>query len=140
MIRYKLYQNKNVKSAQYQKWYARTVTDESIDTIGLAEHMASHNSPYSEGVIKGVLTDMIKCIKELVLDGKSVKLDDLAIFSCGMRCSPADSASEFSVSGNVKGVHLRARATGRSSNSNLNSVVQFKEQVVYDIDKSATTD
>lgn len=103
MIRYKLYQNKNVKSAQYQKWYARTVTDESIDTIGLAEHMASHNSPYSEGVIKGVLTDMIKCIKELVLDGKSVKLDDLAIFSCGMRCSPADSASEFSVSGNVKG-------------------------------------
>ena len=131
MIRYKLYQNKNVKSAQYQKWYARTVTDESIDTIGLAEHMASHNSPYSEGVIKGVLTDMIKCI---------MKLDDLAIFSCGMSCSPADSASEFSVSGNVKGVHLRARATGRSSNSNLNSVVQFKEQVVYDIDKSATTD
>ncbi|MBO5204826.1 MAG: DNA-binding protein [Prevotella sp.] len=137
MIRYKLYKNNNQKSTMYGKWYARTVTDEMLNTAELAEHMANHNSPYSEGIIKGVLTDMIKCIKELVLDGKSVKLDDLAIFSCGMRTRGADSASEFTVGENVKSVHLRARATGRLSYSSINAAAQIKEQTVYNVDKSA---
>lgn len=136
MIRYKLYRNNNQKSAYFGKWYGRAVSIETIDTLGLAEHMASHNSPYSEGVIKGVLTDMIKCIKEIVLDGKSVKLNDLAIFSCGIRCSPADSASEFSVSANINGVRLRARATGRLSTSNLNLAAQYKEHGEYSVPES----
>ena len=45
--------------------------------------MSNHNTPYSSGVIKGVLADMVSCTKELILDGKNVKLDDLAIFSVG---------------------------------------------------------
>ena len=60
------------------KWFARAVSDETFDLAKLAEHMSKHNSPYSSGVIKGVLTDMVDCIKELLLDGKNVKLDDLA--------------------------------------------------------------
>ena len=47
--------------------------------------MSNHNSPYSKGGIKGLLTDMINCIKELLLEGKNVKIDDLAIFSLGIR-------------------------------------------------------
>ena len=47
--------------------------------------MSKHNSPYSGGVIKGVLSDMVDCIKELLLDGKCVKIDDLAIFGVGIR-------------------------------------------------------
>lgn len=46
--------------------------------------MSNHNTPYSSGVIKGVLADMVSCTKELILDGKNVKLDDLAIFSVGI--------------------------------------------------------
>ena len=52
--------------------------------------MSDHNSPYSAGMIKGVLTDMVVCIKELLLDGKSVKIDDLAIFSVGLRGTSVD--------------------------------------------------
>lgn len=140
MIRYKLYKNNNQKSTMYGKWYARTVTDEMLNTAELAEHMANHNSPYSEGIIKGVLTDMIKCIKELVLDGKSVKLDDLAIFSCGMRTRGADTASDFTVAANVKSVHLRARATGRLSYSSINAAAQIKEQTVYDVNKEEASE
>ncbi len=40
--------------------------------------MSNHNTPYSSGVIKGVLADMVSCTKELILDGKNVKLDELA--------------------------------------------------------------
>ena len=81
MIRYKLYQNRNSNSNTNGKWYARAVCEETYDTEKLASHMSSHSSPFSAGVIHGVLKDMIACIKELVMDGKNVKLDDLAIFS-----------------------------------------------------------
>lgn len=122
MIRYKLYQNNNKTSTQYKKWYARAVCEETVDVAGLARHMAEHNSPYSAGVIHGVLKDMIACTKELVLDGKNVKLDDLAIFSAGLTTKPAVSAKEFSASANIRNVHLRARPTGT-----LRSVVLTRE-------------
>ncbi len=84
MIRYKIYQNQQKKGLNAGKWFARAVSDETFDLAKLAEHMSKHNSPYSSGVIKGVLTDMVDCIKELLLDGKSVKIDDLAIFGVGI--------------------------------------------------------
>ena len=64
--------------------------------------MANHNTPYSEGLIKGVLTDMISCTKELILDGKNVKLDDLAIFSVGIVSRKgAASAADFTLADNA---------------------------------------
>ena len=72
--------------------------------------MSTHNTPYSPGVIHGVLKDMIACIKELLLDGKNVKLDDLAIFSVGIRSKGAASVAAFNVAEYVSGLKLRARA------------------------------
>ena len=59
MIRYKLYQDNRMNSAKKGYWYARAVNEEMYNTERLARHMAEHNTPYSAGVIKGVLTDMI---------------------------------------------------------------------------------
>jgi len=42
--------------------------------------MAEHNTIFSEGSILGVLTDFIHCVREMVLNGNTVKLDNLAIF------------------------------------------------------------
>lgn len=62
-----------------------------------------------------------QCVKELILDGKNVKLDDLAIFSVGIVSEKgAESAEAFKVSENIKGLKLRARATGELSNSRIN--------------------
>ena len=56
-IYYKLYQNKRKGSVTKDKWYARSaVMGKTVSLEDLAEHMAQHNTPYSEGVIKGVLT------------------------------------------------------------------------------------
>ena len=55
MIRYKIYQNQQKKGLNAGKWFARAVSDETFDLAKLAEHMSKHNSPYSGGVIKGVL-------------------------------------------------------------------------------------
>lgn len=85
MILIKLVKNKNktIKEA-YGKYYARPVVTETIGIDELAEHMASHNTPFSKGAIKGLLTDMVSCVKELVLQNKAVKIDNLAIFSIGI--------------------------------------------------------
>ena len=61
MIRYKIYQNQQKKGLNAGKWFARAVSDETFDLAKLAEHMSKHNSPYSGGVIKGVLSDMVDC-------------------------------------------------------------------------------
>ena len=133
MINYRIYQNNNSESKGYGKWYARSVVQETLDTQALAEHMSTHNSPYSEGVINGVLTDMIRCIKELVLGGKAVKLDDLAIFSLGLKTTGAATVKDFSVADNIHGVRLRARATGKLSTANLNLAAQYKQQATYSL-------
>ena len=87
--------------------------EETVTLDGLAEHMANHNTPFSKGAIKGMLTDMVGCIKELLLEGKNVKIADLAIFSLGIKNNGgAESVEEFNVSKNIKGVKLRSRATG----------------------------
>ena len=104
MIRYKIYQNQQKKGLNAGKWFARAVSDETFDLAKLAEHMSKHNSPYSGGVIKGVLSDMVDCIKELLLDGKCVKIDDLAIFGVGIRSKAADTLEEFSWEKNISGM------------------------------------
>ena len=135
MIRYKKYQVTGEKSPLKGLWYARPVIEETYDTAKLAKHMANHNTPFSSGVIKGVLSDMISCIKELILDGKNVKLDDLAIFSVGIVSKGgAQSPDEFSLANNVKGLKLRARATGELSNAQINLEGQLKEASAYNVE------
>ena len=133
MIRYKLYQNKMEGNTGYNLWYARAVCDETYDTEMLAKHMSTHNTPYSPGVIHGVLKDMIACIKELLLDGKNVKLDDLAIFSAGLRTLPANSPEEFTASANIDSVRLRARSTGVFGSSVLTREAKTKQFSQYTV-------
>ena len=120
MVRYILKQIKISSSRAYGKWFAKNVVEETVDLDGLAGHMSSHNSVYSKGVIKGLLTDMIGCIKELLLEGKNVKIDDLAIFSLGIKNKlTADTEEAFTVTKNIEGVKLRARATGELMSKSL---------------------
>ena len=128
MILYVLKQNKNSKSAAFGKWFAYPVIEETVTLDGLAEHMSSHNTPYSKGAIMGMLTDMVSCIKELLLEGKNVKIADLAIFSLGIKNnSGAVSEDVFTVSKHIKGVKLRARATGELIAKSLNLEATLKK-------------
>ena len=128
MILYVLKQNKNRKSPAFGKWFAFPVIEETIDLDALAEHMSNHNTPYSKGAIKGMLTDMVSCIKELLLEGKNVKIADLAIFSLGIKNNGgAVSEDVFTVSKHIKGVKLRARATGELIAKSLNLEATLKK-------------
>ena len=128
MVHYKKYKTLD-ESLGKGKWYGRAVPLETVDLDGLAKHMANHNTPYSEGCIRGVLRDMADCIKELLLDGKNVKLNELAIFSVSLQTIGADTASEFTAARNIKGVRLNARATG--SFTSIRTEITYKELTEY---------
>ena len=120
MIKYILKQNKNKKSSAFGKYYAYPVVEETMDLAALAKHMEQHNSGFSEAMCLGVLKSMVKCIKEQILAGKNVKIDDLAIFSCGIKNREGSAKEEdFSAANNIANVKLRARATGDLRNSSL---------------------
>lgn len=131
MVRFILQQIKIASSKVYGKWFAKNIVEETFDLDMLAEHMSNHNSPYSKGVIKGLLTDMVSCIKELLLEGKNVKIDDLAIFSLGIKNRlAADSEEAFTVAKNIEGVKLKARATGELMSKSLNLDATLKKATV----------
>lgn len=141
MILFKLSKNKNPKIKEaYGKYYARPVVTQTVDLNGLAEHMTEHNTGFSPGATKGLLTDMVKCIKELVLQGLAVKIDDLAIFSIGLKTKKgADSEEDFSVAKNIEGVRLRARATGNLTSSKLDIQASLKNASSLLVEDSSKT-
>ena len=142
MIRVVLYQTTNAKIKEaYNKWFPRVVTDETIGLEELAEHMASHNTPYSKGAILGMLTDAVGCTKELLLLGKNVKFPDLAIFSLGLKVKGgADKKEDWTVAKYIEGLRLRARATGELKTSNLDTTIKRVDVVKSSGSKNPSDD
>ena len=132
MLKYQIYQSQLKDSPSFGKFYARIISDGTVDVKGLAEHMAKHNTPFSPGTITGILTDAIACIKELALDGKRITLDGL--LSIGLSISHkmgVDSADEFSIAKCVDKVKLVALGVGEFSSSLLTSQAKLSESKTY---------
>ena len=157
MIELNVYKNTDSTSDQYGKAYARVDYKEQFDISKLAKHMAEHNTPFSEGTIRGILTDMVKCIRELTLNGNTVKIENLAIFKASVKSNPC---SRYGVmraaignkttrvnnqtveTGNaVKSMKLLAQATGEYTPVELNKDAVLgwtkKAQDAINADKAA---
>ncbi len=157
MLELNLYKNNDANSQNYGKAYARMDQKETYSIEKLAEHMADHHTPFSKGTINGILTDAVSCIRELCLNGNTVKIDNLAIFMCSVESNPM---SRYAVAraavgnkstkvdgqtvetGNaVKSVKLLAKSTGRFTRTELNKDVRLgwttKAQELIDADKAA---
>lgn len=122
------YKNNNEKSSKNGFYYYRAVQLETVDLDALATHMANHNTPYSQGCIRGVLKDMCDCIKEILLEGKKVKLSDLAIFSLGVHCEGQENKEDLSVNTSITGISFNAQGTGNLSlrGNTLRKQMSFK--------------
>ena len=155
MIELNVYKNNDQTSEQYGQCYARVDYKEQYDIEKLARHMAEHNTPFTEGTIKGILTDMVKCIRHLTLDGNTVKIANLAIFKASVsanatqrygimkaKIGPKTTKIQgvVSATGNaVKTMRLVAQATGDYSKAELNKEALLgwtkKAQETIDADK-----
>ena len=124
------------ENAGKELWYATVVTDREMNFEEFVDHISSHNSPYSRGTVHGVMMDMLDCLKELILDGKSVRLGDLGLFSIGMS-SRGEVSREKVTSASVEGIHLLVKNTKNWSNSELKKLCKI---TAYDARGGEETD
>jgi hypothetical protein len=78
-----LYLSKVTESSETEqagKLYARVSYKQTLSVQDMARHMSEHNTMFSEGSITGILIDFVKCVREQILMGNTVKIDNLAIF------------------------------------------------------------
>lgn len=137
MVELSWYQNNNESSGTYKQWYVRALTRQMLGIHEMAQHMAEHNTPFSAGTIEGILTDFSRCIREQLLNGNSVKIDDLAIFKISVHSlphtyfggvNPTNGNLEVMprVGSAVKRVRMLATATGDMMSVPLTRVTTFK--------------
>ena len=78
-----LYLSKVTESSETEqagRLYARVSYKQTLSVQDMARHMSEHNTMFSEGSITGILIDFVKCVREQILMGNTVKIDNLAIF------------------------------------------------------------
>ena len=112
------------ENAGKELWHATVVTDREMNFEEFVDHISSHNSPYSRGTVHGVMMDMLDCLKELILDGKSVRLGDLGLFSIGMK-SHGELTKDKVSAASVEDIHLIVRNTRSWSNSELKKLCKI---------------
>lgn len=89
-----------------KKIYATAQYNEVINLNDLAAHIASHGSPFSKGVILGILIDTVGCIRENLLLGNKVQLGDMGAFYITLSSEGIAKAEDFTAS-LIKGVNVR---------------------------------
>lgn len=106
-LKLKVRQITSKQSFGYPNWYSNVAYEKKEWNIDkLSEHMAEHNTPYSPGAIKGILTDMVRCIREQALNGRKVRIDGLAIFKIAVETSGAATYKEAKQRNKIKRVKL----------------------------------
>ena len=118
------------ENAGKELWYATVVTDREMSFEEFVDHISSHNSPYSRGTVHGVMMDMLDCMKELILDGKSVRLGDLGLFSIGMS-SRGEVSRDKVTSASVQDIHLLVKNTKNWSNAELKKLCKISAYDSY---------
>ena len=134
-IFYELRQNKNSLSKIFGKWFAHSKTIEVLNTRKMAQHISEHGSIYTPDVVYGVLEKFRSCLIEMLLDSKRVKIDGLGTFFTTIENEKggAISADKFSVSSNLKALHIRFLPE-QEQEMNISSREFFKKAEFINID------
>lgn len=136
MVELTWYQANSMEETTEKLWYVRPVPKETLNIHEMAMHMAEHNSPFSSGTIEGILIDFVKCVREQLLNGRSVKIDDLAIFKISVRSNgfkkiadidpnTGDVRAQAKIGSAVKQVKLLTLPSGQFSRAELGQDVRF---------------
>ena len=120
---YRLHQDQSVGTKRSGKWYARMVPTGMINTRQLAEIM-QRNCTVKKADILAVLDELVETMRDQMQDSKRVKLDGFGSFKIGVSCKGARSAKAFTVTDNVKDLHV-VFTPERNTDSAGNRTKQF---------------
>ena len=97
--------NNPSKPEMPQKAYARVQINEVISTKKFVGHISDHNGVFSKGTVKGVTTDLVNCLREMLVAGNKVEIDGLGTFGISLTSEGAESLDKFT-SANIKAVNV----------------------------------
>ena len=106
---------KKTEQTYSTKAYGAAQVHEVLDLDDFCKHIADHNSPFSKGTIKGILTDAVACLREQMLAGNSVQLGDMGNFHVELATEGAVTTDDFGVD-NIKAVNVRWTPSKRFKN------------------------
>lgn len=99
-VMYKLYQDKRMSSTTKDKWYARAIHPQVIETDALAERI-QRNCTVKRSDVVAVLAELVEVMQDELQQSRVVKLNGFGSFKIGLRTRPAAKAFDFNVPGNV---------------------------------------
>ena len=115
---YRLSKVTSPKAKGYGKWYPRAVITQTVDTEQLATIM-QRNCTLKKADIVAVISELIETMADQLQDSKRVKLNGFGSFKIGIRGEGADSAADFSISKNIKGLHVLFQPEVKTDGSGL---------------------
>ena len=89
-----------------------------MDTEMLATIM-QRNCTLKKADIVAVISELIETMADQLQDSKRVKLNGFGSFKIGIRGEGADSAADFSISKNIKGLHVLFQPEVKTDGSGL---------------------
>ena len=115
---YRLSKVTSPKAKGYGKWYPRAVITQTVDTEMLATIM-QRNCTLKKADIVAVISELIETMADQLQDSKRVKLNGFGSFKIGIRGEGADSAADFSIRKNIKGLHVLFQPEVKTDGSGL---------------------
>ena len=88
------------------KAYGTAQMNKKVSLDEFCQHISEHNSPFSKGVVMGIITDAVSYLREMMLDGNRVSLGDLGTFGVELACEGAKKTEDFDTS-YIKAVNVR---------------------------------
>ena len=105
MVRYKLYQDNRKNSTTRGQWYGRAAVMGVTNLEALSDRI-QRNCTAKRSDVQAVLTELVEAMADELKAGNRVKLDGFGSFKIGIRTKGAETAKAFTVSKNVKGLHV----------------------------------
>ena len=104
--------NNNTASRGYGKYYGEAETVEPLTLKGFARHMTSHGKLASYEMVVLVLQQLVSCMREMMVQGQSVKLDGLGTFYPSIESKGSNTPEGFTPQEHIQGVHMRFQPEG----------------------------
>ena len=101
---YRMYQNKRTGD-QKDFWYARAAITEETNLAALAERI-QRNCTAKKSDVMAVLAELVEVMTDELQASHRVKLDGFGAFKLGISSKGEADKADFTVSKNIKGVHV----------------------------------
>lgn len=140
---YRMYQNKR-DGEKKDFWYARAAITNETNLAALADRI-QRNCTAKKSDVMAVLTELVEVMTDELQASHRVKLDGFGAFKLGITSSGEQDKADFTVTKNIKGVHvlfqpeLHVSADGTRQKTFLSGIT-VQELPLYIDAKSAESD